>query len=120
MSAVYISTAVTHFIEPQRSGLVAIVPNFVPWPELAVTASGFAEFAIALALVLPRTRRWAALASIALLLVLFPANSGAASGVVNPTVPSTGLTPRALLQLAFLGFSALAFYRVRPRAFSIR
>jgi len=108
MAVVYVSTGITHFIEPQRSGLIAIVPNVIPQPELAVTLTGAAEFAIAAGLVIPRTRRWAALASIALLLALFPANVVAASGVDHPAAPTTALAPRATLQLIFVAASALA------------
>jgi len=108
MAAVYFSTAVTHFIEPQRSGLVAIVPGFIPWPELAVTASGVAEFVIAAALIWPRTRRWAALASIALLIALFPANVVAAGGVASQAAPSTPLFQRSILQAAFVFASLFA------------
>jgi len=116
MAAVYFSTAVTHFIEPQRSGLVAIVPGFIPWPELAVTASGAAEFVIALALILPRTRKWAALASIALLIALFPANVVAAGGVANQAAPSTPLFQRTILQVVFMFASLFATRKVGQTA----
>lgn len=112
MAVVYVCTGATHFIEPDRAGLVAIVPPFVPRPELMVTLSGLAELAIAAGLVIPRTRRWAALASIALLLALFPANVVAAGGVDHPAAPSTALLPRALLQGVFLAFSIIAAFRV--------
>lgn len=108
MAAVYLSTGVTHFVEPQRSGLEAIVPPAIPWPGAAVAASGIAEFAIAIGLVLPRTRRWAAMASIAMLIALFPANVVAAGGVDHPAAPSTPLLPRAALQVVLLLASAPA------------
>src|SRR5690625_2513175 len=113
MAAVYLSTGVTHFVEPQRSGLEAIVPPAIPWPSAAVTASGIAEFAIPIGLVLPRSRRWAAIASIAMLLALFPANVVAAGGVDHPAAPSTPLVPRAALQVVLLLASAAA---LRPLA----
>src|SRR5690625_4850148 len=108
VATVYVATGVTHFVEPQRSGLEAIVPSAIPWPGAAVTASGIAEFAIAIGLVLPRTRRWAAIASIAMLIALFPANVVAASGVDHPAAPSTPLLPRAALQVVLLLASAAA------------
>lgn len=111
MAVVYLSTGITHFVEPQRSGLVAIVPPVVPHADHMVTLSGLAEFAIAAGLVIPRTRRWAAIASIALLLALFPANVIAAGGVDHPAAPSTPLLPRALLQATFAAFSFLAAFR---------
>ncbi|MGO1539189.1 MAG: DoxX family protein [Leucobacter sp.] len=110
MAVVYIFTSVTHFVEPQRSGLVAIIPPFIPAPELVVTLTGFAELVLAAGLLIPKTRRWAALASIALLIAMFPANIIAASGVDNPAAPSTALGPRIVLQLIFIGCSALVFF----------
>lgn len=110
MAAVFLSTAVTHFVEPQRSGLISIVPGFVPWPELAVTLTGVAEIALAFGLVVPRMRRWAGIASVLLLLALFPANVVAAEGVAHPAAPSTALPQRIVLQLVFIGFSAAAIW----------
>lgn len=111
MSAVYVSTGITHFIEPQRSGLEAIVPAAIPWPGAAVTASGAAEFAIAAGLIVPATRRWAAVASIALLIALFPANVVAAGGVDHPSAPSTPLGLRAALQAVLIAASAAPLLR---------
>lgn len=116
---VYLNTAATHFIEPQRSGLIAIVPGFLPRPELLVTLTGIIELVLAVALLIPRTRRPAAWASVLLLLALFPANVVAAAGVDHPAAPSTPLLPRALLQLVLIGFSAAAALprrRVSPPA----
>lgn len=108
MAVVFISTGVTHFIEPQRSGLIAIVPDFVPTPALAVTLTGIIEFVLAIGLIFPRTRRWSALVAILLLLALFPANIVAAAGVDHPAAPSTALVPRAILQLIFMAFAVVA------------
>lgn len=115
MAAVYVSTGITRFLEPQRSGLVAIVPDFVPEPALVVTLSGLAEFVLAAGLLVPRTRRWAALASVVFLVAVFPANVVAAAGVDHPAAPTTPLVPRALLQVVFIGFSAAPLIRRRPR-----
>lgn len=114
MAAVYVSTGITHFVEPQRSGLEAIVPAAIPWPGAAVTASGAAELTIALGLIMPATRRWAAAASIALLIALFPANIVAASGVEHPSAPSTPLGLRAALQAVLMAASAAPLLRA-PR-----
>lgn len=109
MSVVYVFTSVTHFVEPQRSGLIAIVPPFVPAPELMVTLTGVAELLLAAGLLIPKTRRWAALASVGLLLALFPANIVAAAGVSHPAAPATPLIPRTILQIIFLGCSAFVY-----------
>lgn len=115
MAVVYVCTGITHFTEPQRSGFEAIVPPVIPEPGLAVTISGLAEFALAVGLVLPRTRRWAALASAIFLIIVFPANVIAASGVDHPAAPTTSLAPRTLLQLVFIGFSLAPLLRGRRR-----
>lgn len=121
MSAVYVCTGIAHFLEPQRSGLVAIVPEFIPQPGLMVTVSGLVEFALAAGLVIPRTRRIAGAASAVFLILVFPANMVAAAGVDHPAAPTSPLVPRALLQLVFLGFSAAPLLPARslrngPRA----
>ena len=108
MAVVFISTGVTHFIEPQRSGLIAIVPDFVPAPALAVSVTGIIEFVLAVGLIYPPTRRWSALAAVLLLLALFPANIVAAAGIDHPAAPSTPLVPRAILQLIFIAFAVVA------------
>lgn len=115
MAVVYVCTAITHFVEPQRSGLIAIVPSLVPAPALVVTLSGIAEIALAIALVTPRVRRWAALASMVFLILVFPANVVAAGGVDHAAAPTTPLILRAALQLAFIVFSLAAFLQERKR-----
>ena len=108
MAAVFVSTGVTHFVEPQRSGLIAIVPGFVPNPALIITLTGIIEFVLVVGLIYPRTRRWAALGAVLLLVALFPANVVAAAGVDHSAAPSTPLIPRAILQLVFLVFAVIA------------
>lgn len=116
MAVVFISTSITHFIEPQRSGLIAIVPQIVPFPELAVTVTGILECVLAIGLLLPRTRRLAALFSVLLLLALFPANVVATTGADHPAAPSTALVPRILLQLLFICCAAAPLMTRRTRA----
>lgn len=110
MAVVFVCTGITHFMEPQRSGLEAIMPAFVPNPTLMVTMSGLAEFVLAVGLLIPRTRRWVGLAAAIFLLAVFPANIIAASEVGHPAAPTTPLLPRTLLQLAFIGFSAAPLF----------
>ena len=106
MAVVFLLTGITHFTEPQRSGLEAIVPAVIPRPGIAITVSGLAEFALAAGLVNPRLRRWAAIAAVLMLLVLLPANVVAAGGVDHPAAPATPLIPRILLQVVFMAFAA--------------
>lgn len=96
-----------HFIEPHRDGLVAIVPDLLPAPELLVTLSGVAEVVIGIALLVPGTRVIASFAAVGLLLAVFPANVVAAQGVDNPNAPSTALLPRAIAQVVYLACAAV-------------
>lgn len=113
MAAVFVCTGVSHFVEPKRSGLEAIIPGFIPQPALMVSLSGLAEFVLAAGLAVPRTRRWAALASVVFLVAIFPANVVAASEVRHPAAPSTPLLPRTLLQIVFLVCSAAPWFAAR-------
>lgn len=108
MAAVFVFTGVAHFVEPQRSGLIAIVPEFVPAPALAVTVTGVLELVLAAGLIYPRTRRWSALATVLLLLALFPANIVAAGEVDHPAAPTSPLVLRAILQLIFITAAVVA------------
>lgn len=51
-----------------------IVPPQLPAPEVLVWISGVAEIALAVALILERTRRWAGYGLVALYVAVFPAN----------------------------------------------
>jgi uncharacterized membrane protein len=53
---------VAHF-NSMRTDLVAMVPPSIPNPELMVTFTGFCEVLGAIGLLVPRTRRMAAVAT---------------------------------------------------------
>lgn len=72
LAALLVVTGTTHFLAPARYD--AIVPPVLPSPRSWTLGSGVAELACAAALVLPRTRRPAALATAALFVGVFPAN----------------------------------------------
>lgn len=89
MSAVYAIAGVLHFVVPEL--YVQIVPPILPAPLLLVYLSGVAEIAVGLGLLYPPTRRYAAWATILLLLAVFPANVYmATSGVVIEGAPGGG------------------------------
>lgn len=115
VAALLVSSGVTHFIEPQRSGFEAIIPAWVPAPALMVTVSGLVEFVLAVLLVVPRTRRLAGVATALFFVAIFPANVVAAGGVDHPAAPSMPLVPRALLQLVFIAAAGGAALPVRSR-----
>jgi uncharacterized membrane protein len=56
-----------------RTDLVRMVPLWVPNPELMVSFTGLCEICGAVGLLIPATRRVAAVALIALLLAVLPA-----------------------------------------------
>jgi uncharacterized membrane protein len=95
-------TAAAHF-NSMRPDMVAMVPPSVPAPEFMVTFTGICEILGAIGLLLPRTRRVAAVALIVFLLAVLPANIHAAqSGVLLRGAPPTPLIPRVALQLLFI------------------
>jgi uncharacterized membrane protein len=61
-----------HFLRP--ASFVQIVPPLVPFPLAAVYFSGAAELLLGVGLLLPRFSRRAALATVLLLVAVFPAN----------------------------------------------
>jgi uncharacterized membrane protein len=72
IAALFIVTGVLHFVIPRS--YEAIVPRFLPARLFLVYLSGACELAGGAGLLVPRTRRVAALGLIALLAAVFPAN----------------------------------------------
>ena len=96
-------TAAAHF-NSMRSDLIAMVPPWVPNPALAVTFTGICEILGAIGLLVPRTRRIAAVALIVFLIAVLPANIHAAQvGVTIGGSAATPIVPRVALQLLFIG-----------------
>jgi uncharacterized membrane protein len=84
--------------------MVAMVPPFVPNPEFMVTFTGICEILGAIGLLVPRTRRLAAVGLILLLLSVLPANIYAAqAGVTLRGAQPTPMIPRVALQALFIG-----------------
>lgn len=96
-------TAAAHFTS-MRADMVAMVPPGVPNPEFMVTFTGICEILGAVGLLVPRTRRVAAVALIVFLLAVLPANIHAAqAGVTLRGAPATPIVPRVALQVLFIG-----------------
>ena len=103
LAVMFLFTAAAHF-NSTRPDMVAMVPPFVPNPELMVTFTGIAEILGAIGLLVPRTRRIAGIALILFLLAVLPANIYAAQA--NLTIrgsAATPMIPRIALQLLFIG-----------------
>ena len=106
-------TAAAHF-NSMRPDMVAMVPPSVPNPEFMVTFTGICEILGAIGLLVPRTRRVAAVALIVFMLAVLPANIHAArAGVTLRGAPPTPLVPRVALQGLFVAL--LWWSGVRPR-----
>jgi uncharacterized membrane protein len=85
----YVVAGVLHFIVPEL--YVQIIPPILPAALTLVYLSGIAEIAVGIGLVIPHTRQYAAWATVALLIAIFPANIYmATSGVVIQGMPGGG------------------------------
>ena len=116
MGPMYVVAGILHFLVP--GVYVQIVPPVFPAPLALVYLSGLAEIAVGIGLLIPRTRRYAAWATIALLVAVFPANVYmATSGVVVEGIPGGG-DPSALVRWGRLPLQAVlilwAFWYTRP------
>ena len=81
MGPLYVVAGILHFVVPVL--YVQIIPPILPAPLALVYLSGVAEIAVGVGLLIPRTRRYSAWATIALLVAIFPANVYmATSGVI--------------------------------------
>ena len=102
LAAMLCFTGAAHF-NSMRADLVRMVPPSVPKAELMVTFTGVCEVLGAIGLLIPRTRRIAALALIVFLIAVLPANIHAArAGLTIGGAAVTPLLPRVALQLLFI------------------
>ena len=102
LAAMFCFTAAAHF-NSMRPDMVAMVPPSVPNPEFMVTFTGICEILGAVGLLVPRTRRIAAVALIVFLVAVLPANIHAAqAGVTIGGAAATPIIPRIVLQVFFI------------------
>lgn len=105
LAVMFAFTAMAHFNE-MRHQLAEMLPPWVPNPEFVVLFTGVCELAGAVGLLIPKTRRAAAVALVLFLIAVFPANVHAAQeGVLLRGQPATPLIPRLLMQLLFIGLT---------------
>jgi uncharacterized membrane protein len=103
LAVMFCFTAAAHF-NRMRADMIAMVPPFVPNPAFMVTFTGICEVLGAIGLLLPFTRRLAAVALIVMLLAVLPANIHASrAGVMFSGRPATPMIPRIALQGLFIG-----------------
>jgi uncharacterized membrane protein len=102
LAVMFCFTAAAHF-NAMRPDMVAMVPPFVPNAELMVTVTGICEVLGAAGLLIPRTQRLAAVALIALMVAVLPANIYAVqAGVTFRGGAATPVIPRVALQVLFI------------------
>lgn len=105
MGPLYVVAGVLHFVVPEW--YVQIVPPIFPAALALVYLSGLAEIAVGIGLLIPRTRRYAAWATVALLVAVFPANVYMAThGVVVEGMPGGG-DPSAAVRWGRLPFQGV-------------
>jgi Predicted membrane protein len=80
MGPLYVVAGVLHFVAPEL--YVQIIPPILPAPLALVYLSGVAEIAVGVGVLVPQTRRYAAWATIAMLIAIFPANLYMATSMV--------------------------------------
>jgi uncharacterized membrane protein len=80
MGLFYVTAGVTHFLSPEW--FVRIVPPMLPAALALVYLSGVAEIVVGVGVLIPQTRHYAALATVALLIAVYPANIYMAVGDV--------------------------------------
>ena len=102
LAVMFFFTAIAHFND-MRPDLIRMVPPWVSAPEFMVTFTGVCEILGGVGLLVPRTRRMAAVALIVFLIAVLPANLYAA--MIGGTIggePVTPLLPRIALQVLFV------------------
>jgi uncharacterized membrane protein len=110
LGLMFLLTASAHWGK-RRPYLVHMVPENIGHAELFVTLTGFVEIAIAVGLQIPRLAPWSALAAVAMLCAIFPANMKAARDrltILGKPVPT--LLPRFLAQVVFIALLAVSVW----------
>ena len=113
----FVAAGVMHFVSPQA--YAAIVPPWLPAPLALIYISGVAEIAGGIGVLLPRTRRFAGVGLIALLIAVFPANIYAALHGMQfrgEAVPEWLLWARLPLQAVLIAWVYLAGWKVPLRS----
>lgn len=105
LAAMFFVTAASHFA-PMKKDLIAMVPSALPRPDLLVFATGLAELAGAIGLLISPLTYWAACGLILLLVLMLPANiSAARRGIPLRGRAPTPLWLRVPMQLLFIAWT---------------
>jgi len=94
---------INHFLSPEV--YLGMMPQWLPAPELMNYISGAAEIAGGIGILIPKTRKPAAIGLILLLVAIFPANLNIAlNGWPGVDLPRWILIARLPLQLLFVAW----------------
>lgn len=117
LAAFFVVAGANHFLNPAM--YLSMMPPWLPAPELLNQVSGAAEIAGGIGILIPLTRRAAAIGLILLLLAVFPANLHVAlNGWPGTDIPRWVLFARLPFQLLFIAW--VAFSCPGLRIFPIR
>ena len=100
MAIFYFSAGINHLRNPEF--YLKAMPPYLPNHALIVLLSGIAEIVLALTLLIPKTRTWAAWGIILLLIAVFPANIFMATSGKFTNIPETFLWLRLPLQFVLI------------------
>ena len=118
VAAMFLLTGAAHFIG-LRTDLMRMVPPALGDPGLWITFTGVAEVAGAVGILIPSTRRAAAMGLLLLLAAVFPANVYAAQHHIPlGDEPATPLVLRGIEQAIYLAAVAWAGFGRRKAATS--
>lgn len=102
LAAMLLFTSTAHF-NAMKSDLARMVPKGIPAPMTMIYLTGVCEILGAVGLLIPSTRRLAAIALILMFMAVFPANVRAArEGLAIGGRKATPLWLRAPMQIAFI------------------
>jgi uncharacterized membrane protein len=72
MAGFYLFGGINHFRTPEF--YLPLIPDYLPTPDLLNLLAGIAEIVLAIGLLIPNTRKWAAWGVIAMLLAFIPSH----------------------------------------------
>lgn len=111
IALVMIGGGVSHLIAPDY--ISALVPPFLP-AQLIVVLAGVVQIAIGLAVLLPKTRPWAALAFALLCLAYAPLHLWDFFRPDPVFAPPVAATVRLVVQAFFIAIGFILWRRTRP------
>ncbi len=111
----FVTAGANHFLNPAI--YLSMMPPWLPAPEAMNRISGAAEIAGGLGVLMPRSRRAAAIGLILLMLAVFPANLHVAiHGWPGVDIPRWVLFARLPFQLAFIAWIVFSCHGTKSAA----